>query len=396
MREIACVVQRYGADIPGGSESLARAVAERLAAFYDVTVFTTCARDYVTWRNEMPEGPSREGRALVCRFPVEEERDLAAFNAFAEPLYVRPHGVEDERLFLRRQGPFVPTLVEALRAERDRFAAIVFFTYLYYPTYWGLEAASERSVLVPTAHDEPPLRFAIYDEMFARPKAFAFLTGPEEALVRARFPIGDRPALVAGMGVEVPDRVDVEGFRIRHDLDRPYALYAGRIDAGKGCGELLAAYERYRRDCPGAADLVLIGRLAMALPPTPGVRYLGYLSEEEKAAALSGARAVVCPSPYESLSIVLLEGMALGTPVLVNARSPVLLDHCRRSNAGLYYGDGDEFVEALDLLVREDRLREALGENGRGYVRENYRWDVVLERYRSLIEAVARGSSANE
>ena len=94
---------------------------ERLAALYEVTVFTTCARDYVTWRNELPEGPSREGRALVRRFPVEEERDLAAFNAFAEPLYVRPHGVEDERLFLRRQGPFVPRLVEALRARLNDF-----------------------------------------------------------------------------------------------------------------------------------------------------------------------------------------------------------------------------------------------------------------------------------
>ena len=272
-------------------------------------------------------------------------------------------------------------------------AAVVFFTYLYYPTYAGLRAAPERSVLVPTTHDEPPLRFRIYAEVFSRARAFGFLTAPEEALVRSRFSLGDRPALVAGMGVETPPEPDVEGFRIRYDLDRPFALYAGRIDAGKGCAEMLAHYGRYRREVPGGASLVLIGRLAMPEPREPGVRYLGYLSEEEKAAALAGARAVICPSPYESLSIVLLEGMALGTPALATARSAVLLDHCRRSNGGLWYRDADEFVEALDLLVREEPLREALGANGRAYVRQSYRWDAVIERYRSLIEAVATAGS---
>ena len=57
---VAFVVQRYGPDAPGGSEALARALAERLSAFHEVTVFTTCARDYVTWRNELAAGESEE------------------------------------------------------------------------------------------------------------------------------------------------------------------------------------------------------------------------------------------------------------------------------------------------------------------------------------------------
>ena len=388
--EVAFVVQRYGTDVAGGSEFLARAVAERLAAEYRIQVFTTCARDYVTWRNELPEGSETMNGVEVRRFRVAEERDLQAFNAFSETLFDRPHREEDELEWLRRQGPYVPRLVEALGAERERFAAVVFFTYLYYPTYWGLRAAPERAVLVPTAHDEPPLRLGIYREVFSRPRAFAFLTRPEEQLVRERFPIRDRPALVAGMGVAVPEAPHEGEFRSRHGLETSYVLYAGRIDAGKGCAEMLSFFERYQRGRSEAAELVLIGRLAMSEPRQDGVRYLGYLKEADKSAAMAGARAVVCPSPYESLSIVLLEGMSLAVPGLVSARSAVLKDHCLRSNGGLFYADGDEFAEALDLLVRDRALREALGAGGRRYVRQEYRWEEVLARWRSLIDAVGR------
>jgi glycosyltransferase involved in cell wall biosynthesis len=388
--DVAFVVQRYGPDVTGGSETLARAVAEHLTDTHRVTVFTTCARDYVTWRNELPEGQEVRERVTIRRFPVEEERDLEAFNAFSDTLHDRPHTDEDEAEWLRRQGPFVPRLVDALGKEASRFAAVVFFTYLYYPTCRGLEVASDRAVLVPTAHDEPPLRLRLYREVFARPRAFVFLTPAEERLVRGRFDLGTRPALVAGMGVDVPTSPDVGGFRGRHGLTDPYVLYAGRIDAGKGCAEMLAYFERYRQvhaaDAP--VSLVLIGRLALPELGQAGVRYLGYLSEEEKAAAIAGAEAVVCPSPYESLSIVLLEAMALGVPGLVNARSEVLKDHCLRSNAGLFYDDGDEFAEALALLVGRPVLREALGANGRLYVRDSYRWEVVLERWRRVLASV--------
>ena len=152
---------------------------------------------------------------------------------------------------------------------------------------------------------------------------------------------------------------------------------------------MLSFYERYRETAEDPPDLVLIGRLALPELRQPGVRYLGYLPEKEKAAAMAGARAVICPSPYESLSIVLLEALALGVPGLVNARSEVLKDHCLRSNAGLFYQDADEFVEALGLLVAQGRLRNALGANGRRYVAEEFRWEVVLERWRRLLATVS-------
>jgi glycosyltransferase involved in cell wall biosynthesis len=386
---LAMVVQRYGADVTGGSETLARALAERLAADHQVTVFTTCARDYVTWRNELPAGEEVLHGVRVLRFPVEEERDLVAFNRFSDTLYDRPHTDEDEARWLREQGPYAPGLVEALRARQGDFGALLFFTYLYHPTCAGLEAAPGRAILVPTAHDEPALRLRLYQRVFARPRAFAFLTRPEEALVRARFDLGGRPTRLAGMGVERPPSPDVRGFRQRHGIEGGYLLYAGRIDAGKGCLDLVAHYARFRAETGRDTPLLLIGTLAMPEPQTPGVRYLGYLDEAQKAAAVAGASVTLCPSPYESFSIALLEGFACGVPGLVNARSDVLKDHCRRAGGGLYYGDGDEFVECLDLLLRDDGLRSAMGAGGRRYVDENYRWDVVLRRYRELIELVA-------
>jgi glycosyltransferase involved in cell wall biosynthesis len=285
----------------------------------------------------------------------------------------------------------VPRLAQQLEATKDRYHAVLFFTYLYFPTYWGLLAAPEHSVLVPTAHDEPPLQFHIYERVFSLPRAFGFCSAAEERLVRKRFALPPRPSEVTGIGIDPPARPDVEAFKIRYDVHAPYVLYAGRIDKGKGVGEMLDFYVQYRRGCRGAAELLLIGNLAMPDPRIPGVRYLGYLSEAEKAAAMAGARAVVCPSPYESLSIVLLEALAQGTPALATARSEVLADHCRTSNAGLFYATADEFAESLDLLVRENPLRQTLGAAGRRYVEKNYRWPAVLSRYKSLIESVSRG-----
>jgi glycosyltransferase involved in cell wall biosynthesis len=394
-RRLGLVVQHYGEGVTGGSESLARALAERLAADQDVAVFTTCARDYVSWSNELPEGVDRLAGVEVRRYPVAEQRDLGSFNQLSERLYAGARSRQDELAWLRRQGPYCPALVEALGRARDDFDAFVFFTYLYYPTYWGLKEVGERSVLVPTTHDEPPLAFSLYDEVFAAARAFAFLTPPERDLVERRFGIGGRPAVVAGIGVELGGEGDVAGFRIRRQLARPYALYAGRIDEGKGCGEMIDFFERYRRDVPGGLDLVLIGRLAMALPPLPGVRCLGFLPDAEKRSALAGARVVLCPSPFESLSIALLEGLALGTPALVNARSPVLKDHCLRSNAGLYYEDAETFAEALDLLATDRALHGALAANGQVYVAREYRWDTVLARYLEVIDRVASAPVAS-
>ena len=114
----------------------------------------------------------------------------------------------------------------------------------------------------------------------------------------------------------------------------------------------------------------------------------GLLSERERLQALEAATVVVVPSPFESLSLLALEAMAVGTPVLCNGRSEVLAEHCLKSNAGLFYTDRDEFLECASLLLADERLRRTMGRNGKEYIKRNYRWDVIMAKYDRLIGAL--------
>jgi glycosyltransferase involved in cell wall biosynthesis len=417
--KLAFVIQRYGTEVLGGSEQLCRLVAERLAASHDVDVLTTCARDYVTWKNEYPEGSDRVRGVTVRRFANARTRDIASFNKYSEWIYNHPHGRGDELEWLKQQGPWCPALLEYLRRHHSQYDVLIFFTYLYAPTALGISIAPAKSILVSTAHDEPAIRLDLFKEVFSSPAALLYLTESERQFVRQQFP--DRALLedVVGVGVDLPPPVSYpripyvaeddppptlngEGrtpefpthltsrgavFRRRQRLHGSIVLYGGRIDPGKGCEELIEYFSSYIKD-GGDATLVLMGTKLMALPEEPFIRFAGRLPDEERLQALEAATVVVCPSPYESLSLLALESMSVGTPVLANARSAVLVEHCVRSNAGLYYADRDEFVEALKLLVSDPELRRAMGTNGREYIERGYRWDVVLGKYEAAFARV--------
>ena len=162
---------------------------------------------------------------------------------------------------------------------------------------------------------------------------------------------------------EFPSHLLARGsvFRRRHRLHGPIALYGGRIDPGKGCEELIEYFSSYVKE-GGEATLALMGAKLMALPEEPFIRFAGLLSTANALQALEAATVVVCPSPYESLSLLALEAMSVGTPVLVNARSAVLVEHCVRSNGGLWYADRRRVrrvPEAADRATRSCAQRSA-------------------------------------
>ncbi len=387
---IAFVVQRYGTEILGGSEYHCRLIAERMAAHHGVDVLTTCARDYITWANEYPEGSERINGVTVRRFVNAETRDIEAFNRYSEWIFHNPHTREDEMWWLEQQGPWCPPLLEYLGAHAQSYDAVIFFTYLYAPTVLGLHIAAERSILVPTAHNEPAIHLDIYKELFTRPKAIAFNTEVEKAFLKATFDIRAVAEQTVGCGVDLLGGRTETADTGRSGLPAgPFLLYGGRIDAGKGCDQLLDFFETYKEE-GGPATLVLMGAKLMPLPDVPWVRYAGLLSEADRLRALETATIVVVPSPFESLSLLALEAMAVGTPVLCNAHADVLVDHCRRSHAGLFYSTREEFVECIHLLLADRRLREEMGRNGKRYVDANYSWNAIMAKYDALMAALPK------
>jgi len=248
------------------------------------------------------------------------------------------------------------------------------------------------TVLFPTAHDEPPFRLPVFEPEFRAADGFAFLTEEEADVVRRRFRL-HRPSEVVGTGIPLDIGGDVADFRRRHGLgDRPYILFAGRIDPNKGALDLHRYFTAYKRAHPGPLALAMVGEEVVPLPAHPDVVTTGFVDAAMRDAAVRGATVLVVPSYFESFSYILAEGWAAGVPALVQARSEVLLGQCRRSRGGLAFRDEATFAAGLDRLLEDEGLRTRLGESGRAYVRERYRWDAVLDKLENLLGRVGARS----
>jgi glycosyltransferase involved in cell wall biosynthesis len=383
--KLACVVHRFGADIAGGSEGHCRLVAEHLATQHDVTIVTTCAQDHLTWRNHYPAGETRVGNLRVLRFPVARERDMRRFMDLSDLIAAdRATGDEQEQWF-RENGPDSPELLAHLHDHGAEFDRVLFWAYRYAGSYFGLPLVADRSVLVPTAEEDPLIHVDALSAYFALPRGFLFLTPEEEALVTTRM-AGGTPSAVIGSGLDpAAETVDLRPLDAL-GLDDPFVLYLGRIDPNKGCQTLIRHFLRYvgggRR-----VQLVMAGPASMPIPEHPQIRALGFVNDALREALLTRARALMMPSPFESLSMVLLEGWNHGLPALVNARCKVLRGQVQRADGGLYYGNAVEFIAGLDYLLDHPDASRQLGRQGLAYVDREYRWPIVMDKIERLLRA---------
>lgn len=390
-KKICFAVQRYGVEINGGAEAYTRIYAEKLAEIYDVTVVATCALDYQEWRNHYPEGVCEINGVTVYRFKVDHPRNNDTFGELTRRVLNNPHhSAEQAYEWAKAQGPESSGLLQFIRDNKDNYELFLFFTYLYYQSVFGLESVKEKAVLVPFCHDEPYVYLHCYDEIFNLPKGIIFNTEEEEEFVHQRFGNEDIPSILTGIGLDIPPLSTLPNGRELFKLKKPFILYMGRIDPAKGCSELFEYFLEYKTRFKNDLQLVLMGNELIPVPKHKDIISLGFVSEEEKYAVLRECDALVLPSHFESLSIVVLEAFAFNKPVLVSGHCAVLKGHCVKSNAGLYFYGSEDFALCLDLLAGNKELRDAMGAKGAKYVDERYQWDIIMDKMTKFIDELTQ------
>ena len=233
--KLAVVVQRYGVEVSGGAELHARYIAEHLSRHADVRVLTTCARDYITWKNEFPAGETLVNAIPVERFPVARERNLRVFARRSACVFDGIHSLQEELDWLDSEGPVSPALLERLKRGSAEFDFVLFFCVRYHHVVHGMPLVGPRAVLVPTAEREPSIGLSLMPSVFLSARAVMFNTDEERALIEGVCGAHVNGPVV-GVGSEIPS--DISGPRARHrfGLEGPYVVYVGRIDAKARAG----------------------------------------------------------------------------------------------------------------------------------------------------------------
>ncbi|MHB8117610.1 MAG: glycosyltransferase family 4 protein [Methanothrix sp.] len=390
--KIAFVVQRYGLEVNGGAEFHCRLIAEHLSKYCDVEVITTCAKDYISWRDEYKPGEDNVNGIIVHRFPVDNPRDINKFDIISVEIFINDHKKEDEIKWMEQQGPYSTSLLNYIRTHNEKYEYFIFFTYLYCTTFFGLPLVKEKALLVPTAHDEPPIYLSIFRSLFNLPRALIYNTEEERQFITSKFENGHILSDIVGVGIDLPLNTNPERFKEKYNLD-DFIIYVGRIDESKGCKELFDYFLRYKAETHSEIKLVLLGNPVMKVPAHEDIVPLGFLSEQDKFDGIKASRLLVMPSKYESLSMVTMEAWLCNRAVLLNGSCEVLKGQAVRSNGGLWYQNYDEFKDCLSLMLSNNKLIEKLSENGKRYVEKNYGWTEVEGKYLRLLERLTSSPS---
>ena len=388
--KILFVVQRYGLEVNGGSEAYCRQIAEKLSSIYDVSVLTTCAEDYVTWENKYQEGIEKINDITVIRKKVVEPRTQKKFSKATDIINFDKENLLSGIEWQKAQGPYSLELLNYLSNHKEEYDVIIYMTYLYFTTYFGIQIAPEKSILIPTAHDEPPIYFGIFNSIFHLPRCILYLTNSEKNFVTKKFHNNYVNSDIVGVGIDIEKDVENINLKDRFSIEDEYLIYLGRIDVSKGCKNMIDYFLEYKAKYNNNLKLALAGKTAMNIPVNNDILNLGFVSEIEKINLLKNSKALILPSEFESLSLSTLEAMYFGIPVLVNGKCDVLKDHAILSKAGLYYMNKLEFIESLAYIDENPEIMKKMGENGVLYVEKNYRWDVVIEKYKNAIEKVRK------
>jgi len=386
---IAIVVPRFGEEIAGGAELLAWWLSMHLAASgHSIEVFTTCATNHQTWENVVPAGIARHDRILVRRFPTAP-RDLGIYHELGRAIATGVRLSLDEELLWLRHGVSSTAMEDALGSLGPSFDLILALPYLFGITYFAFVTAPRRFTLIPCLHDEPYARCRFLAQMMAGSWGVMFNSPPEADLAQRLVPQLARWSVV-GLGFDEAGPGDPEAFRRRYGLSSPLLLFAGRLETGKNVPELIEHFLRYQSRRQTDLTLVLAGS-GDVQPPDSSNIVLVDIDWTERDGMYRAATIFCQPSLRESLSIVMMQAWLTGRPVLVDGRCAVTRYHCEESKGGLWFSGYAEFEQMVDRLLADPGLRDTLGGNGQRYVRRQYSWQNVLNRFHTSIAAWQKG-----
>ena len=163
----------------------------------------------------------------------------------------------------------------------------------------------------------------------------------------------------------------------------PTFLYVGRLKRYKGVDIALAAVARARRSRPDLRldvagqgdDRQRLEGVARRLGLGEAVRFLGFVSDEEKRRLLRRSWAVVLASPKEGWGISNVEAAACATPALASD-SPGLRESVRHGETGFLvpHGDVPALAERMLALAQDPALVERLGRGARRFA-EQLSWE---------------------
>ena len=251
-----------------------------------------------------------------------------------------------------------------------------------------MQVCPEKSVLIPCFHDEAYVYMRLFRQAYVKARGMIYNAMPEMELANRVYDFTTTEQICMGIGMDTKIQSDADAFRKQFGIDKPFILYAGRKDVGKNVHTLLRYFAEWKHRKQDDLQLVLIGGGDIAIPESvkDDVYDLGFVSKQDKYNAMAAASLLCQPSHNESFSLVIMESWLCGRPVLVSSQCAVTKDFAKRSNGGLYFKDYFEIEGCVEYILEHPEAAAELGANGGAFVRENFEWDIIVEKYRTFFQ----------
>ncbi|MCT1529373.1 glycosyltransferase [Sphingobacterium daejeonense] len=412
MEKICFLVCQYGKEVNGGAEYHCRMLAERLVDDYEVDVLTSKTINYSTFEPYYTNEKESLNGVNILRFDCEPynadvhqnwrkktkfsrkiRRNLYRLGILETLSNIIPKwdlGIENEEKLMKSHGFYSTSLLSYLESHQKDYKAIICFTYLYPHTVFGSRVAPNKTILIPTVHNDSDIFRSIQTHVFTEVKHIGFNTIEERDFSYKIFgnKMSNNSIIAVGVETDTEHEIPFQQLKEKFHLSENYIHYFGRVCVSK-MEKLIPWFINYKSKYPSDLKLVLTGRLFQEKIVHPDIIYTGFVTDEEKIGLIKNSRLIINPSKNESLSLLLLEAMNLGKTVLVNAKSDVMKAHAIRSDfAAEYYTNETDFQNKIQKYISHPNLIALNKSKAMAYVEENYNWQLIINRLKNLISSI--------